>query len=133
MITVIIGVSEPKRAALAAANLPVPAPVTLTLLIDTGASGTALDPTALAPLNLTPSGVIAMQTPSTGVTQHLCNQYDVSLIIPAMKGAPFLIGALPIVEASLKPQGIDGLLGRDVLQQCVLFYNSPQGGYTLAY
>lgn len=133
MISAIVGVSEPKRVAMVSAGLTPPSSVVLNLLIDTGASGTALDPDALASLNLTPTGAIFMQTPSTGASPVMCNQYDVSLIIPAVKGAPFVIDAQAIIEASLRSQGFDGLLGRDVLQQCVLFYNSPLGGYTLAY
>lgn len=93
-----------------------------------------LDATAIGSLGLVPTGVVSMQTPSTNSTPHSCNQYDISLIIPATStGAPLVIEALPVLESTLRPQGIDGLLGRDVLRGCVLFYNSPLDGYTLAY
>ena len=116
-----------------AVGLAIPPAVALNLLIDTGASCVVLDQSSIASLNLVPSGVTSMHTPSTGTTPYTCNQYDVSLLIPSQKGSPFEIGALPILESTFQAQGFDGLLGRDVLQQCVLFYNSPLGGYTLAY
>jgi hypothetical protein len=74
-----------------------------------------------------------MQTPSTGAALHQCNLYDVSLLVPALAGAPFFLDATPVMESQLRSQGIDGLLGRDVLEKFVLFYNSPMGGFTLAY
>ena len=118
---------------MAAAGQTPPPSVPVTLLIDTGASSTCLDPTAIASLALTATGTVQIQTPSTGGAAHCCNQYDISLIIPSPAGAPHFIDALPIIEASLRPQGIDGLLGRDVLARCILFYNGPLLGYTLAY
>jgi hypothetical protein len=44
-----------------------------------------------------------------------------------------VLEALPILEGAFRHQGIDGLLGRDVLGLCTLVYNAPAGGYTLAY
>jgi hypothetical protein len=105
----------------------------LNLLIDTGASCVVLDKSSIAPLALTATGSAEMHTPSTSAAPHQCNQYDISLMIPSPKGSPFKIGALPILEGTFKAQGIDGILGRDVLRECVLFYNSPLDGYTLAY
>ncbi len=134
IISVIVSISEPRRTALAAASLATPSPILLNLLIDTGASCVVLDQVAIAPLGLVPTGVALMHTPSTTSTvPHSCKQYDISLIIPAVKGTPFVIAALPALEGSFRHQGFDGLLGRDVLENCVLFYNSPVGGYTLAF
>lgn len=133
LVRAFVAVSEPRRAALAAAGVPIPRAVLLTFLIDTGASSTCVDPAAVASLNLQPTGTVQMQTPSTNGVPLVCNAYDISFLLPAPKGIPFSIDALPVIESSLRPQGIDGLLGRDVLAQCALFYNSPFGGFTLAY
>lgn len=133
MIQAYIGVSLPRAQAMTSIGITVPPPVLLNFLIDTGAGLTAVDPLAVAPLGLTPSGTVSIQTPSTGSTPNPCNQYDVSILVPAPTGAPFILDAHPVVEASLKHQSIDGLLGRDVLRGCVLFYNSPLDGFTLAY
>jgi hypothetical protein len=134
-VTVAIALSAPHRDALIAAGKTPPNPVLGTFLIDTGASGTVIDPQFMAPLGLTPKGAVMVQTPSTNGLPVACPTYDVMLIIlsgnPAV--SPFLVDALPVMEASLRSQGIDGLIGRDVLAKCVLIYNGISGNYVLSY
>jgi hypothetical protein len=135
IVSVFIGASVPRQQALLASGLPVPALVVMRLLIDTGASCVSLDQTAIAPLGLVPTGVATVHTPSTAAAApHSCNQYDVSLILPpGTAGPPLVLEALPVLEGAFLHQGHDGLLGRDVLANCVLVFNAPGGGYTLAY
>ncbi|MHB1693432.1 MAG: hypothetical protein ACYCUW_06070 [bacterium] len=40
---------------------------------------------------------------------------------------------LNVVEASLSHQGIFGLIGRDILEQCILFYNGRLSAFTLSW
>jgi hypothetical protein len=131
---VVFGVSIPKQGALKAAGMVVPQPVTGNFLIDTGASGTCVDATLIAKLGLTPTGSINIHTPSTNGASHVCNQYDAMIFIPgAANVGGFLIDALPILEANLIPQGIDGLIGRDILDRCTLIYNGSLKVCTIAY
>ncbi|WP_143103668.1 hypothetical protein [Methylobacterium gossipiicola] len=127
--------SKPHREALIAAGQPVPNFVLGTFLADTGASVTCVDPGLVAPLSLTPTGVANMMTPSTNGGTHSCYQYDVALFIPPTKPTDLghFVDALPVMETHLRSQGIDGLLGRDVLQSCVLISNGPSGIWTLAF
>lgn len=77
-----------------------------------------------------------MNTPSTGAQRHTANQYDVSLIIPGPTSShpAFYIHTLAVVEAQLlMPQGFHALVGRDVLQGCLLAYNGETSLFTLAY
>jgi len=39
---------------------------------------------------------------------------------------------IPVVEANLAPQGIQALLGRDVLANCVLTYNGLEDYFVIA-
>lgn len=134
LLIVMFGVSIPRQTAMQKAGLPVPPYVSGTFLLDTGASGTCVDPTLVLPLGLSPTGSCQMQTPSTAGNAVTCNLYDVSLYIPGNAGTQgFLIEALPVLETSLSAQGIDGLIGRDVIDRCTFVYNGSAGMYTLAY
>lgn len=115
------------------AGVAVPTPVLAVLLIDTGASCTCIDPATVSPLNLQPTGATQFQTPSTNGVHHSCNLYDISLLMPAPRGTPFFVPALPIVETHLRSQGIDGLIGRDLLKQWTLYYNGQVDQICIAY
>jgi predicted aspartyl protease len=132
LIELYVSVSDPRRAALTAANQPIPKWQTARALIDTGASGTCIDPSILAPLGLTPTGTIAIQTPSTGGTTHLCLQYDVMLGIYHPTNS-MILGTTPVIATDLASQGIQALLGRDVLSKCLLIFDGSVGTFTLAF
>jgi hypothetical protein len=133
IIQVLIGVSSPRQQALTAAGIAIPAPVTGNFLIDTGASGTCVDPDLVKKLGIPPSGSISIQTPSTQGNPHQCSTYDVMLFIPSSASGGHFIEVMPVFETHLSGQGIDGLLGRDVLQNCVLIYNGTTNLFTLSY
>lgn len=115
------------------AGQAIPAYVTGTFLLDTGASCTCIDPTLALPLGLVPTGSVPIQTPSTAGAVHTCNQYDVSIFIPAGDVGGFFIDAIPVIETHLSSQGIDGLIGRDILNRCTIVYNGTACSLCLAY
>lgn len=137
ILNVVLGASEARIAALTAANVPVPNPVPIRGLLDTGASGTCIDPAILVGnLGLTPRGQIDAFTPSTGTTPHKADLYDVSLrILAATSNDPQLYhGTIPVMASDLfAAQGIHALIGRDVLAGCLLVYNGATGLFTLAF
>ena len=121
-LDVLVGVSQPRASALVAAGQPVPPSVTAHVLIDTGASCTCVDASVLAGLNLTPTGSVPINTPSTDTTPHPANQFDVSLTLmhPAISLA---LGVVPVVEICLATPGVRGLIGRDILANCIFVYD----------
>lgn len=135
LVQVHVGASVPHMKALNKIGKPSPAMVAGSFLIDTGASHTVMDPGLIAPLGLTPTGSTPIHTPSTGAGSLTCDEYDVLLHIPA--AGPFgfghIIEAMPVIIADLRSQGIDGLIGRDVLAKCILIMNGPAGRATLAF
>ncbi len=134
LLTAQISISVPRAQALTAAGAQLPLASTGTFLVDTGASGTCVDPALVASLGLQPTGRVPISTPSTGGNHHYCNQYDVSLFIPgAIATAGHFIPAIPVIETHLRGQGIDGLIGRDVLKECTLIYNGLTSMFTLAF
>lgn len=132
LLQVVIGISAPHRHALEAEGKTVPKGVIGTFLVDTGASCTCVDPDFVGPLNLVATGLIEIQTPSTNGDAVTCLQYDVSLLIPSDTGVCLSLDAMPVLETHLRSQGIEGLIGRDVLSRCVLIYNGASNILTLA-
>jgi Aspartyl protease len=135
MVNAALGASDARRQALAAAGQPIPAFVTIRALLDTGASVTCVDPTVIATLGLSVTGMTQMITPSTGATPHNAPQYDASLAIPAAANQPPLIFPTVAIVASelLQAQGFHALIGRNILSQCLFLYNGAMGLFTLAY
>ena len=129
-----VAVSHARREALAAAGQDAPPVISVRALVDTGASCTCVDPSVLQALQLPPTGSVAVHTPSTGAP-HQTQQYDVSIIIPGagIHHLPLTLDAIPVISADLSVQGIHALIGRDVLQDCILIFNGTVGEFTLAF
>jgi hypothetical protein len=129
-----VGVSAGRMAALQHLQQPVPPPQQIRALIDTGASNTCIDPMVLQALGLQPTGQVQVHTPTTAGTPAVCNQYDISLLIPAPNGLPFSVPTTAVTEHQLfNAQGFHALIGRDVLSRCVLICNGQLSLFTLAY
>lgn len=135
IVVATIGVSQARRTALMAASQPIPNGVVVQGLLDTGASNTCVDPTVLTQLNLSPRGTTQINSPTTGSQPASAPTYDVSLTIPGMPGhPPFIFQTIPIIESQLQAaQGIQALIGRDVLRFCLLTYDGRNGLFSLAY
>jgi predicted aspartyl protease len=97
------------------------------MLVDTGASGSAVDHEVIEMLGLQPTGAISIATPSH--ERHDVLTYDIDLIIEQNHCH---ISDVPVFATGLKNQGIPGLIGRDVLRLMLLVYNGYSGHFTLA-
>ena len=134
VVSVMVGMSMPRLSAMQAAGLPTPQMITGRFLVDTGASSTCVDPALIAPLGLPQIGTVAISTPSTNGQQHFCQQFDCALYIPGpVNTFGHFIEALPIITTHLQSQGIDGLIGRDVLSRCTLTYIGSAGLISLSF
>lgn len=132
VLDLIIGVSEPRRDALRKAGQPVPDALKIRGLIDTGASGVMIDRAHLATLKISPTGRTHVHTPSTGTTQNICLTYDVMLGFNHPKLA-FRIGTHAVMASDLTQTGVDALIGRDVLEHCLLVYDGVNATFTIAF
>jgi hypothetical protein len=134
VLNAVVAVSTEPSAALTAAGQSAPKPVPIRALIDTGASSTCVDPSVLTALSLTPTGIVLVNTPSTGETPHQAEQFDVAWIIPAPVGPALIFRNIPVVASELlASQGFHALMGRDILDQCLFSYNGSTKQFTLAY
>lgn len=136
IVVAFAGVSHSRRIALEASGQPVPQPVQLRALIDTGASCTCVDTAVLAPLQLSPTGQTTISTPSTGQQPAAMDQFDVLLAIPGPTAGslPLIFPTIPIVALrDFANPAYDALIGRDILGECILHYNGATGLFELAY
>lgn len=133
VIDTVVGLSGPRTAAMTRAGLTIPPLVNCRLLIDTGSSYTFLDSSIIAKLGMEPNGIVDVRTlfAELGHEQE-CRQYDVSLTILHPETSR-CFNAIPIVESRVAHPGIDGLLGRDVLDHCLFVYHGELRVYTLSF
>ena len=120
-IDVLIGVSKNRKARLVAAGLAVPSRVALRLQLDTGSTLTAFPSHVFQSRGITRFRTVPVSTPSTLPGKpHIADQYDVSLaLVSSMKR--YVIESIHAIAAEdFHPsEGVQGIIGRDVLQRCV--------------
>jgi len=105
----------------------IPQPVSGMALIDTGASTTCIDVDLAQQLGLPVIDVVQMSSASHASTSQNVYPIQIEVLGPGIKiNVPRAIGA------TLAPQGIVALIGRDFLQHCTLFYNGVTGEITLS-
>lgn len=125
ILQVSVTIEQNSGKGLVARGKGLPTPKSGIALIDTGASNTCIDEQAAKDLGLPVIDVANMQSASH--EKHACNVYPVQIITPIVTlNAPRALGA------ALASQGLLVLIGRDVLQNCTLFYNGPTGQFTLS-
>lgn len=121
-----VWVGAPVENALKKAGAPIPQPVPVKGMIDTGATGSVIHPSAAKSLGLQPVGLVSISTPSSANVP--CYQYLVRLIFPNN----VVVEALAI-EAPLQGQQVQCLIGRYVLAHGVLVYTGYINQFTLSF
>lgn len=105
----------------------VPDPVKMNAMIDTGATGTVIREGFTDKLNLNPVGISYINTPST--ENFKCYNYNVRLLFPNRTS----IDGITVIQAPLKGQHIDCLIGRDILSNAVFVYIGYTNQFTLSF
>jgi len=104
-----------------------PTPVSGLALLDTGATRTCIDETVAQSLHLPVIDVATIASATHASTQQ--NVYPIQIEV---SGLPIKINAPKAIGVPLSVQGLIVLIGRDVLQNCTLFYNGLTGSFTLS-
>jgi hypothetical protein len=132
VIDVTIGMSAAALTAVAQAGgqpSPPPAPVSASLLIDTGASHSMVKDGLLGPLGLHPVGAVGVNSPtSQGV---VCPVYSVRMNLPNSQYIDTTV--IQAQPAGFQGQNIDGVIGRDVLKWGILIYMGQRAQFTLSF
>lgn len=101
--------------------------ITVSALIDTGASTTAVSHKVVKALKLIPRGTAKVYTSNR--RSETRNEFDISLEFDT----DTYLTILKVLDANLKDHSIDCLIGRDVLAHGVLTYNGPKKQVRLAF
>ena len=127
-IEVLITPSSALRKILEEGKKAVPQPVKKIMLIDTGASASAIKVGIAKDLNLKPHGTINIATAS----HHnvVCPTYDVDIVFKLHK---VVVQNVHVFESNFEGQTIDGLIGRDILNQGMLIYTGYDNSFTLGF
>jgi gag-polyprotein putative aspartyl protease len=132
LVDIFVALSTPRVDTLKAAGISFPPPEKAKALIDTGASISSISPRIAKGLGLIPSGITPIYSATTGVASQNCNLYDVCLafVQPSIK----VLGVnIPVIEVDLFTPGVDVLLGRDMLRQCLCIYDGQSRTFILAF
>jgi hypothetical protein len=135
LVDLLVGLSRPEVRRRRLAGNPVPAPIAIRALLDTGAECTCIDPQALTPLTLPLKGVGLANVPAAGGLVGT-SQHDASLTVVHPSGTAALNLVLPewpVCLLSLGHLGYQALIGRDVLNRFLFVYDGAGQTYTLAY
>jgi hypothetical protein len=138
LVDVLIGLAAGDVRTLRLAGRPVPAPVAVRALIDTGSEGCCADPKVLAPFlaqGMTLLRFVFTNVPALGGIS-LGAEYAVDLTIVHPSGAPranLVLRDHSALEQPLGALGYQALIGRDALARCLFVYDGPGERFTLAY
>jgi hypothetical protein len=131
LVVVLVGVSKNRRAKLQQLSMPVPSPIPLRLQVDTGSHLTGFPAAVFNTLEVGSFGKIRVGTPSTkpGESHYAC-QFDVSLTLVSGIDQR-LFPSVHAIASDDFTEEVQGILGRDVLDQCVFEYHGTHHSFRL--
>ena len=127
VVNAIVAVSTPLERMLRAAGLPVPQPVAVTALVDTGAFSSAIDRNTARRLGLQPVGAILISSPGPVPRPVRVLQYAVQIVLPTLDAVD-----ITVIEAQVD-ETIQAVLGRDILAHAIFIYNGFSGECTISF
>jgi hypothetical protein len=131
IVPAVAGLGHTDATARVQAGQPLPRPLHVRAVVDTGCSTTAVAPAILGQLGLTPLLAGSSQTASSSVAVNL---YLISLsIFDASRGPPLTLRDLLVSELTTTIPQIDMLIGMDVLLDCKLLLDGPARRFTLEF
>src|SRR5262245_12554778 len=130
LIPVLVGFSAADVLKMRRMAKPIPTPVTVRALIDTGAEVSCVDPASLAPLlaaGLEHKRFVFANAPALGGALPAAEYYvSLSILHPSDDArANLVFGNHSVVEQPLGNLGYQVLLGRDVLAKCLQVHDGP--------
>ncbi len=133
VVELLIGVNESRREVLRRNGFPVPERIRVAAQVDTGTRFSAVDRQVLSRLDIQPVDTILVRTTSTTEAPVPFRRYAVSVALETDQVELFLT-SVEVLECFFAPdEGIQALLGRDVLENCLLVYDGKNKSFSLAF
>lgn len=135
LVDVELGWGSAQAAKLRAARRPVPPPVALRAVLDTGAEVSCLDAAVVQALGLPLHNVTFANAPGVSGFTLALQRYASLVVLHPSQNAQFnlVVRDLIVVELPLNTVGCQALLGRDVLACCDFLFSGRSGTFTLTY
>jgi hypothetical protein len=136
VVDAFVSVCAPRQKLLRRQGFPVPHPIPIRALLDTGASVSGCTAEVFARLDLKPITQIDLFTPSTKVdAPHQCDLFQVGWSLVAEGGIHLLTPAIQVIVAEgFQPvERIDAIIGRDILARCGFQYWGPDGRFHFSF
>ena len=131
VLPVLLGLDSGRMSSLGASGQPVPPPLLVRGLIDTGSNITMVTPGLASRAGLT---FLKKRTTQTAVGPATVDLYEASLGIPGpVAGSGFARSYLVVMETLAPLQGVEVAVGMDVLSEWLLILDGPNRQFTLAY
>jgi hypothetical protein len=114
---------------------PVPTPIEVVALIDTGAECSAVSPTVVSRLGLPLVTARLTNAPGLGGLS-ITPIRDASFILlhPDRRRSLHLnVWDIEVVELDIAAAGCDAVIGRDILARCTFTYNGRTNSFSLSY
>jgi hypothetical protein len=130
-LPVLIGLPGKLTKSLHASGQPIPGPLQVRGVIDTGTDVTGVVANQMAQLGLTPARQTGTHTAGGSVSVDL---YEISLSVPGPTHSSGLLVVRPdllVMELAAGLPDVDLLLGRDVLDECFFFYDGQGKSFLL--
>ena len=134
VIDILVGLSAPAIRWVRESGKPIPQPVRLEALIDTGAVITCIDHRTIQSLELPITGSVKVAVPRAGGSLT-CDQYNVSLELlhPLKTQFNLVLPTITVTDAQVRETGADALIGCDLLRKWQFLFDGPAGTFRLDY
>jgi hypothetical protein len=133
MIELYVAVGTTHAAERRANGDPVLGVLPVRALLDTGAKQSHVSLNIIRALGLEPVGVVDLFTASTGDLSQKMPLYVVDLACAGDRPGPFVINWPVVGSSKMSGLNVEMLLGRDILNACLLAYDGPNRRISLAY
>lgn len=134
VVPVRVGVSQNRREKLMRVGFPVPPEIALQLQLDTGSHLTGFPTAVFRTLEIPPFDEIPISTPSTKPGE-VCkaSQFDISLTLTAPDGLTRVFPSVHIIASDDFSGQVNGILGRDVLDNCDFWWRGTEKTFRLEF